>query len=137
MGMALALIGAMRDDIDRLEERTKRFAVEVVALCVALERLSGLRNSSSQLNRAAGSVAANHRAMRRARSTREFGSKLQVVSEETDECVLWLEILQANCSSVDVAPLLREARELRAIFAKAKATTRARLAAEQASRWPQ
>jgi four helix bundle protein len=100
----------------------------------------GLRHVAWQLADAAGSVASNHRAMRRSRSEREFAAKLQIVNEEVDESALWLEIALAvlerigqgpaassansSVSRDDVSTILREARELRSIFAKARATLR-------------
>ena len=128
--MRIAIWHRMRDGLDRLEERTKQFGIDVIALSMKLERMPGLGDVASQLRRAAGSVAANHRAMRRARSMKEFAAKLQIVNEESDECVLWLEMADQLCEPLrqDVQRLLAEARELRAIFAKARATTRRRLA---------
>jgi len=81
-----------------------------------------------QLIDAAGSVGANHRAMRRARSSREFSAKLQIVNEEVDETVFWLEICQAvhPASASAIASALQEGIELRSIFAKARATMRQR-----------
>ena len=80
-------------------------------------------------------MAANHRATGRARSTREFAAKLQVVHEEADECAHWLMQLRAtNLDAVLVGPIeraLREATELRNIFGKARATTRQRYFAEK------
>ncbi len=111
-------------------------------MCADLEARRGLRHVAWQLADAAGSVAANHRAMRRARSDREFAAKLQIVDEEVDESVLWFEIaigvvdrLVAGCESpgrpsVDRGALLaglREATELRAIFASAKRRLRRRI----------
>ena len=84
----------MREWIDALEDRTRAFAVSVTKSASHVESSFTLREHARQLVRAAGSVAANHRAMRRARSTKEFASKLQIVAEETDECVLWLELLR-------------------------------------------
>jgi four helix bundle protein len=119
----------MRDGLDALEERTRKFAVEVLRLCRDLEREPGLKSVASQLGRAAGSVASNHRAMRRARHTREFAAKLQIVNEEADECPLWLQIADDLCPRLSdrIKPLLKESRELRAIFAKARKTTKQRL----------
>jgi four helix bundle protein len=85
----------MREWIDQFEERTKQFAIDVVCLCDELGELPALRHVAWQLDDAAGSVASNHRAMRRARSDREFAAKLQVVNEEIDEAQLWLEIADA------------------------------------------
>jgi len=68
--------------------------------------------------------------MRRARSTKEFASKLQIVNEEIDESAHWLDVLAELAPELcpdrlaDVRPLLAESRELRSIFAKARSTTR-------------
>ena len=53
-----------------------------------------------------------------------------MVNEEIDETVHWLETVKATdaCLTPDkLADVLREGRELRAIFAKARKTTRAML----------
>ncbi len=119
----------MRPGLDALERRTKAFAVAAIRLSASVEPQPGLRIVGTQLARAAGSVAANHRAMRRARSMREFASKLQTVNEEIDETVLWLDIVDdvAPGLRATVTPLRAEGLELRAIFARARATTRQRL----------
>jgi hypothetical protein len=64
---------------------------------------------------------------RRARSTREFAAKLQIVNEDVDEVVLWLEFVATLRSAIALGSCLQEARELRAIFAKARLTTRRRV----------
>ena len=46
-----------------------------------------------QLLRSGSSVAANYRAVCRARSHREFIAKLGIVEEEADETLFWLEFL--------------------------------------------
>ena len=117
-----------REYMDQLEERTKQFAIAVIRFCIVLQRRDGLRRLADQLTDAAGSVAANHRAMRRARSPREFAAKTHIVLEEVDESVLWLEIADAIEPTLsDVKALLAEACELRAIFARAYATARRRV----------
>jgi four helix bundle protein len=82
-----------------------------------------------QLGRSVNSVAVNHRAVRRARSMKEFAAKLQVVNEEIDEAVHWLELLHESglASHADLAELSREGHQLRAIFATARKTTRLRM----------
>jgi four helix bundle protein len=116
----------MRDGLDALEDRTKAFAVDAIQLSIALEGLPGLRQLTWQLIDSAGSVGANHRAMRRSRSTREFAAKLQIVNEEIDESVFWLEVADALYPQRgnQLPILLKEGRELRSIFAKARSTTR-------------
>ena len=120
-------------DLDALENRTKLFAISVIRFCLSLDRRTVIRFVGDQLARAAGSVAANHRAMRRSRSTREFSAKLQIVNEEVDESVLWLEIIRAVVPELRVQsnPVLVEATELRSIFARARATTRERRSSGQ------
>jgi four helix bundle protein len=118
----------MREGLDQLEARTKQFAIQAIRLCARLEGVTGLRHVAWQLAAASSSVASNHRAMRRARSTREFAAKLQIVNEEVDETAHWLEIAEAILPAPDVElqSLLREAIELRSIFARARATLRDR-----------
>jgi len=113
------------EQIDALESRTKQFAVDVIRHSGTLPHVPGPRQVADQLARSAGSVGANHRAMRRARSRREFAAKLQIVVEEVDETVCWLEVSTTICPDANGADrLLEEARALRAIFVKARSTTR-------------
>jgi len=130
-GIVLAEYALMRDWLDSLERRTKDFAIRVINLSKLLDRLDVPKSVIWQLVDSATSVAANHRACRRARSTRELIAKLGLVVEEADESNLWLELVEAivlqesaleQCSS-----LKRETAELTAIFAKGVATTRQRL----------
>lgn len=96
---------------DKLEGRTRRFAIQVILFARGLRPTPELWEPVRQLTRAAASVGANHRAMSRSRSA--------------DECCYWFELLEATLPDpTPLAPLHREARELRAIFAKAKATLR-------------
>jgi len=113
---------------DELENRTRQFAIDVIKFCSLLETHRGLRRVADQLVDAAGSVAANHRAMRRARSPREFAAKTHIVLEEADECVLWLQVVQGIIPDLrGLQPLLTEATELRNIFAKSEASARRRV----------
>jgi four helix bundle protein len=111
--------------MDELEERPRQFAISVIRLCIKLEKCEGLRRVADQIVDSAGSVAANHRAMRRARSPREFASKTHIVLEEADESVLWLEIAVVFQPRLDnIQEVLTEGRQLRATFARAYATAR-------------
>ncbi|HEX7283317.1 MAG TPA: four helix bundle protein [Vicinamibacterales bacterium] len=109
-----------------MKARTKRFAVEVIKLCRDLPATIEGRVIAGQLVRAGTSVAANYRSACRGRSRAEFIAKLGVVLEESDESLLWLEVIvDANVlpqSRVD--RVLREADELTAIFTTAIKTAR-------------
>lgn len=71
-------------------------------------------------------MAANYRAVCRARSKAEFIAKVGIVVEEADESVFWLELL-GDAGIVQkhrLEDLLREANELLAIFAESQRTAR-------------
>ncbi len=72
-----------------------------------------------QLTRSATSVGANYRSACRARSKADFISKIQIVEEEADESMYWLEMIQELkvVPEKQLVPLLLEANELIAIFA--------------------
>jgi len=72
-----------------------------------------------QVLRSATSIAANYRAAGRGRSKAEFTVKLGVVIEETDETVLWLELLIESgiVKPARLRDLLDEANQLLALFA--------------------
>jgi len=76
--------------------------------------------------RSGTSVAANYRAVCRARSKAEFISKIGTVVEEADETVFWLELLvETNIVRANkMDDLLREANELLAIFAASQRTAK-------------
>ncbi|MBI4486953.1 MAG: four helix bundle protein [Acidobacteria bacterium] len=118
----------MSSTADDLRARTKRFAFDVINLVKHLPRDAAAEPLARQLIRAATGVASNHRAACRARSRREFIARLGVVLEEADESELWLEalIVCELAPGVPVAPLCREAGELRAIFSQSVRTARQR-----------
>ena len=80
-----------------------------------------------QALRAGTSVAANYRAVCRARSRAEFISKMGVAVEEADETVFWLEILVETgiVPRERMEKLLAKANELLAILAASQRTARA------------
>jgi four helix bundle protein len=79
-----------------------------------------------QLLRCGTSVAANYRAVCRARSKAEFVAKIGIVVEEVDETVLWLELMTESgiVEAEKTQALLKEANELTAIFAASQRTAR-------------
>ena len=83
----------MKNKAVELKERTKSFARRIIRLIRALPSCAESRIIGNQLLRAGTSVAANYRAVCRARSRAEFLAKLGVVIEEADESAFWLELL--------------------------------------------
>jgi len=82
---------------------------------------------SNQILRSATSMAANYRAVGRARSTAEFIAKLGVVIEESDETVFWLELLGESgiVKPEKLRDILAEANQLLAIFSASRRTAKA------------
>ena len=68
-----------------LKNRTKQFAIRIVKLFRSLPRTEEARIIGRQMRRSGTSVAANYRAVCRARSKAEFVAKIGVVVEESDE----------------------------------------------------
>jgi four helix bundle protein len=81
----------------------------------------------NQILRSATSIAANYRAVGRARSKAEFVAKLGVVIEESDETVFWLELLQESgiVKPEKLVDVLAEANQLLAIFSASRRTAKA------------
>ena len=121
----------------QLRDRTKAFAKGIVKFCHSLPAEWDVREMGKQVLRSGTSVAANYRAVGRARSDKEFCSKLGVVVEEADESQLWLELLpeaEPAVSSKLQQDLLREAGELTAIFTASHTTAKRNLANRKASK---
>jgi len=119
---------AMMSKPEVLRRRSAEFALRIIRLFRALPETEEARIIGKQMLRSGTSVAANHRAVCRARSSREFISKIGIVVQEADETVFWLELLVE--SGIVAKPLLdsllTEANELLAIFAASQRTARSR-----------
>src|SRR5262249_13521146 len=111
---------------EELRDRTKQFSIAVVKLLRKLPYSDETKVVRYQLLKASTSVAANYRAVCRARSKAEFIAKIGVVLEEADESAFWLEfIIEVELlPSTVVEPHLTEANELVAIFASSQRTAR-------------
>src|SRR5438094_10009648 len=100
-----------------LKERTKKFAVGIIKLFRMLPKTEEARVIGRQVLRCGTSVAANYRAVCRARSKAEFISKMGIVVEEADETVFWLEVLSETgvVRAERVGDVQKQANELLAI----------------------
>ena len=101
-----------------LKERTKRFALRVIRLYVALPKSTESQVIGKQLLQSGTSVGAHYREASRARSTAEFVSKIEGGLQELEETAYWMELL-VESTIVPIrklAALQREAEELIAIL---------------------
>jgi len=111
---------------EQLRNRTKQFAIRIVSLFRELPKTDEARMIGRQAFRSGTSVAANYRAVCRARSKAEFIAKIGAVVEEADETMFGLELLVDTgiLRQEMFGALLKEARELLAIFAASQKTAR-------------
>ena len=118
----------MKSQPEILRDRTKKFAIGIVKLVRIFPRNQESNILGKQLMRSATSVAANYRAVCRARSKAEFIAKIGIVVEEADETMFWLEMItELNILSKEKTnELLKEANELLAIFSASNQTARGR-----------
>lgn len=109
-----------------LQQRTKKFHIGVIKLCEQLPRNAAGYETAKQLIRSAGSVGANYRAACRAKSKADFIYKLEVVLEEADESLYWLEASQEAglIHGTDIEIMIKEANELVSIFNAADITAK-------------
>ena len=116
----------VRSQPEQLRDRTKAFALRIVRLYRSLPHSTDTQVLGKQLLRCSTSVAANYRAVCRARSKAEFVAKIGVVVEEADEAILWLELMTESgiVPLTKTEALLKEANELTAIFAASQRTAR-------------
>lgn len=101
-----------------LKDRTKQFALAIIALYKTLPKTTEAQVIGKQLLRSGTSVGANTRAAFRGRSSREYVAKLGIVIEEADESGFWLELLSDSgiMSTQATGALYKEADELVSIF---------------------
>jgi four helix bundle protein len=120
------MVIAMKTKPEQLRDRTKLFALRIIRLFRSLPYKPDAQVLGKQLLRCGTSVAANYRAVCRARSKAEFVARIGIVVEEADETILWLELLTESgiISQEKTRELLTEARELTAIFTSSQHTAR-------------
>ena len=113
---------------EQLRARTKEFAIRVIHLFQALPSSKEAQIIGTQLLRCGTAVGANYRSACHARSRADFISKIGIVTEETDECVFWIELLSdlGIVKKEKLNELLQEARELTAIFNASRQTAKQR-----------
>jgi four helix bundle protein len=76
-----------------LEDRTKKFALQIIALSSILPNTPEGRVVRNQLTKSGTSVGANYREANRARSRADFVNKIKICEAEASETQYWLEII--------------------------------------------
>jgi len=114
---------------DEMKLRTKKFSLMIIDLAEKMPNTNVIRSITNQIVRSGTSVGANYRAVCRARSDREFVAKMNIVLEESDETLFWLEIIKEkmwiNKSELEI--IWKEGNELTAIFVSSLKTVNNRI----------
>ena len=103
---------------NELKVRTKNFSLTLIDLVEKLPNTMSAKVVANQLVRSGTSVGANYRAVCRARSDREFVSKMNIVLEEADETLFWIEIIIEKqwFDNTELESIWKEGNELTSIF---------------------
>lgn len=114
------------DKAEAMRERTKQFAIRIVTVVRSLPSSREGNVVGNQLLRCGTAVAANYRAVCRSRSKAEFVSKMNIVVEEADETVFWVELIgdTAIVKKERLSQLVQEANEILAICAASLRTAK-------------
>jgi four helix bundle protein len=116
----------MSEFAEKLKQRTNQFAIDIIQFTQTFPKSDEAFIIKKQLLRSSFSVAANYRAVCRARSDAEFFSKLSIVVEEADEVLFWIELLTESkiIKMEESKKYSNEAKEILSIVAKSRKTLR-------------
>ena len=112
----------------QFKARTKKLALRVIRLVEALPKGVVAEVIGKQILRSATSVGANYRAACRGGSDAAMIAKLNIVAEEADETLFWLELLVESrlIPEARLASLISEADEITAMTTASLKTLRAK-----------
>lgn len=120
---------------NELKIRTKNFSLLIIDLVERLPNSISVRVIANQIVKSGTSVGANYRAVCRARSDREFVSKMNIVLEEADETLFWIEIIMDKqwIDKIELEVIWKEGNELTAIFVSSLKTVNERISKQNKS----
>lgn len=102
----------------QLENRTKKFAINIIRLSSSLPDTPEGKVIRYQMTKSGTSVGANYREANRSRSKADFLNKIKISESEASETCYWLEIIDelkwGEKSNNDL--ILTESNEILAIF---------------------
>ncbi len=101
-----------------LEERTLKFAKEVIKFVKNLPRTIANIEIIKQLVRASGSVGSNYIEANEALSKKDFAMRVKICRKESKESRYWLKLIEVNSEDAEKQRklLIQEATELMKIF---------------------
>lgn len=120
-----------KEGLERIEDRTYRFALRVVKLVSVMPRTMVANVLGRQMLRSATSVGANVEEAIGASSKRDFANKMQIALKEARETHYWLRLIRDAeiFSNERLAPIIQEALEIKKILSATVRTARTSLKA--------
>jgi four helix bundle protein len=114
-----------------LENRTKFFAIAIVRFCIYLRKLNLPEALIIQLLKAGTAIGSNYREANRAESKNDFIHKIGIVEKEASETEYWIEVIDESHildknASAQLIPLMKESKELLALFTSISKNTKKR-----------
>ena len=112
--------------MEKLDERTYKFALRIVKLASALPRTMIGQVLGKQVIRSGTSVGANIEEAYAAATRRDFTYKMQIALKEARETHYWLRLVRDTglIQEKRIASLLQEALEIKLILAKTVITSK-------------
>lgn len=109
-----------------LEERTAKFAEQIIKLCKLTKETVITRPIISQLIRSATSIGANYMEANGASSKRDFANKIYICRKEVQETKHWLRMFATTepDKKEEIRKSWRECQELTLIFSKISGSLR-------------
>ena len=107
-----------RDFAQKLEKRTREFAVVIIRLSLRLPKIPEGQVVKNQITKAGTSIGANYREANRARSKADFRNKIKICESEASETQYWLELVSDLdwLTQEEIEPVFKECSELLALF---------------------
>src|SRR3989338_5597792 len=101
-----------------LEDRTEKFAKDVIQICKKLPRNTINIELISQLIRSSGSVGANYIEANESLSRKDFANRIKICRKEAKESRYWLRLIIPASSEYEeeLNRLVQESTELMNIF---------------------
>ncbi len=102
----------------KLEKRTREFAVVIIRLSSRLLKTPEGHVVKNQITKAGTSIGANYREANRARSKADFRNKIKICESEASETQYWLELISDMgwLPEEEIEPVFKECSELLALF---------------------
>ena len=99
-----------------LEERTLKFAKEVIHFVKGLPRSIANAEIAKQLIRSSSSIGANYIEANESLSKKDFLMRIKISRKESKESIYWLKLVETKDQEKDREALIGEATELMKIF---------------------